>query len=146
MVFSNANYHKLLPTTVGFEPLWKELSSINMVDLPKYPPHNVVKTDTGYVLELAVAGWEKDDLDVSVQDHKLTISGCTKNEDNREYNHKGIAQRNFERTFVLGNTVRVVSSELSNGILSVALEKELPDVQKIEILGGSENRMLLAEG
>ena len=96
-----------------------------------FPPYNVKKVDEdNYVVELAVAGYDRDDIDVTVDKDTLIIKSERENDDNLEYIHKGIAGRNFTQTFTLGEYMVVKSASLDNGLLSVKIEREIPEEAK----------------
>jgi molecular chaperone IbpA len=99
-----------------------------------YPPHNVIQiNDTHYVVEVAVAGFAKDEIDVELKENVLTVRGeQAKEEDATEikYLHKGISARNFTRTFNLAENVEVRAATVKNGILAVALELIVPEEKK----------------
>jgi len=96
-----------------------------------FPPYNVKKIDSdNYVVELAVAGYEREDIDVTVDKDTLIIKSERENDDKADYLHKGIAGRNFTQTFTLGEYMIVKSASLENGLLSVKIEREIPDEAK----------------
>lgn len=98
-----------------------------------YPPYDLLKIDEdNYMLKLAVAGFTKDEVDISVENNTLTISGevSTEDADNFDYLHKGIAMRKFTRTFALGEYMEVISAEMDNGLLYVFVRREIPEEKK----------------
>lgn len=98
-----------------------------------YPPYNLVKIDDdNYMVNLAVAGFTKHEISISVENNTLTVSGeiITEDEEGIEYLHKGIAMRKFTRTFALGEYMEVISAEMDNGILYVAVRREIPEEKK----------------
>jgi len=96
-----------------------------------FPPYNVKKIDEdNYVVELAVAGYDRDDIDVTVDKDTLIIKSERENDEKSEYIHKGIAGRNFTQTFTLGEYMIVKSASLDNGLLSVKIEREIPEEAK----------------
>ena len=98
-----------------------------------YPPYDLLKIDEdNYMLKLAVAGFTKDEVDISVENNTLTISGevVTDDDDNFDYLHKGIAMRKFTRTFALGEYMEVISAEMDNGLLYVSVRREIPEEKK----------------
>jgi molecular chaperone IbpA len=116
---------------------WIEMNST--LKNTSYPPYNIVKVDEDHhEVELAVAGFNKSDINISVKDSVLTIEGKKDTDDDAEivteYVHKGIAQRNFTQTFVLAEYVRVTNATLVDGILRVSLERELPEEKKAKII------------
>jgi molecular chaperone IbpA len=111
------------PFGIGFDQLFQEFDSINKENSNVYPPHNVVKLDEDrFVIELAVAGFAESELDIE------TVEKSEKDE--REYAHKGISARKFTRRFTLAEHVVVSGASLQNGILSISLEKQVPEEKK----------------
>jgi molecular chaperone IbpA len=133
-------FSRLTKDTVGFDEVFKRLASFteNLPKIPiSYPPYNIKKTgDNTYVIEVAVAGFGKQDIELVLEDGVLTIKGQITGDDNQDYLFKGIANRAFTRTFTLADTVKVQNAELLNGMLKVWLERFIPEdkkPQKIEI-------------
>ena len=130
--------------TVGFDSLFDELENrffTNTVNGTSYPPYNIIKTDeTTYAIELALAGFDRKDVEIEIDQGDLVISGNTESKeekDTRNYMHKGIAGRAFKRVFKLADHVEVKGAEMKNGILTVSLEKQIPEAlkpRKIEVL------------
>ena len=126
------------PFFVGFN---REINkATNIYNSGNFPPYNIVQVDEDhFIIELAVAGFGEEDLDVIYQDGTVTIKG-EKEEDDAEYIHKGIATRKFTREFVLGSYLEITSANLDNGVLSVSLERNLPESMRprqIEIIRGT---------
>ena len=97
----------------------------------KYPPYNIKKVDDNrYVIELAVAGFGKTDIDIELQESKLTIRGLCDTAESTGYLYKGIAERGFKREFTLADNVEVKSSTLANGMLKIWLEAFIPEEKK----------------
>lgn len=118
---------------IGFDRMFDELNrTFASTRGDNYPPHNVIKLDdTHYVIEVAVAGFAEDEIDVELSDNVLTVKGeQSKKEQEIEYLHKGISARNFTRTFPLAENVEVRGASVKNGILSVALEQIIPEEKK----------------
>jgi molecular chaperone IbpA len=123
-----------LPTltrhAVGFERMFHDLNrtfASSKTD-GNYPPHNIVQlTDCTYQIELAVAGFAQDEIDVELKDNLLTVRGEQSKKEEVTYLHKGIGTRNFVRTFPLGEHVEVRGATVKNGILTVDLELTLPE-------------------
>jgi len=112
-----------------------------------YPPYNVARIDEdAYKIELAVAGFAEDELEIESHENVLTVTGSKSKADNDEgpdYLHRGIAERGFDKRFQLADHVFVSGAELKNGLLSISLKRELPEAlkpRKIEI--GSKPRNL----
>jgi molecular chaperone IbpA len=118
---------------IGFDSLFEQLNrNFANSKSDNYPPHNVVKLDdTHYVIEVAVAGFAEDEIDVELKENVLTVKGeQTKRETEVEYLHKGISARNFTRTFPLAEHIEVRGATVRNGILAIALEQVVPEEQK----------------
>jgi molecular chaperone IbpA len=138
--FSFSNFPKQFNTTVGFEPILKRLAEMTeaMPKIPTYPPYNIKKIDdTKYVIEMAVAGFGRQDLELELKEDTLTVKGAVNTEDG-DYLYKGIADRAFTRQFTLADTVIVKNADLINGMLKIWLERFIPEEKKpkkIEING-----------
>ena len=120
---------------VGYEPMLKRFEEAQTTlakVIPNYPPYNIVKVDENkYVIEMAVAGFGKNSLDLEFQDGTLVISGNSAlNDEDSEYLYKGIADRSFTRKFSLADTVEIKGADLVNGMLKVWLENIIPDSKK----------------
>lgn len=113
---------------LGFDHIFDELNQISAHAKDHYPPHNVVKLEEKkYLVELAVAGFGKDDVDIEVKDHVLTITGNRDRRRNPEaYVHKGISARKFKKSFRLSEYTEVSGADMSDGILTIELEVILP--------------------
>lgn len=130
----------LFKSSVGFDRLVDEFfNEPAFTNATGYPPYNISKNkDDIYDITLAVAGFKKSDIDIELEDGTLKISGTSQVLDGEEieYLHKGIAERNFVRTFKLAEYVEVKSAKLEDGILRVKLFRNVPDAlkpQKIKI-------------
>ena len=130
---------------VGADRVMKKLADIadqSVQVVAKYPPYNIKKVDEDrYVIEMAVAGFGKNELDIELADGKLKVSGNVKSDDTAEYLFKGIAERGFTREFTLADNVEVKSSSLVNGMLKVWLEAFTPEekkAKKIDITDSEE--------
>lgn len=121
---------------VGFDHLLNELDYVTKHAQDNYPPHNILRTgETEYLIELAVAGFSKDELTIEVKDRTLTILGEHASK-GREYIHRGISTKKFKRTFRLSEHVKVNGADLIDGVLSIVLKYEVPEEmrpRKIEI-------------
>ena len=150
---TGTNVKSLFPRSafVGFDHLFDELDRVARNANDHYPPHNIVKVDEHtYLVELAVAGFKRDELEIEVNDRTLSVRGEHVNQ-GREYIHKGISAKKFYRTFRLSEYVHVHGADLTDGILAVELKVVLPDEKrprKIEIGYNEEhtNAQLLNEG
>ena len=119
---------------VGFDHLFNELNRVSSRE-DSYPPHNIIQIDDdNFMVEIAVAGFSKESLDIQLKDSILTVTGSM--EDTRKYTYKGISTRKFTRNFTLSEYVEVKGAELEHGILSISLTKVIPESErpkKIEI-------------
>ena len=98
---------------------------------PGYPPYNIeVLEENRYAISLALAGFAESDLDISVEKGVLTVRGKKSDEAERKYLHQGIANRAFERKFNLADHIEVTAADLSNGLLTISLVKEIPEAMK----------------
>jgi molecular chaperone IbpA len=114
---------------IGFDSMFDELMRATSRQSTNYPPHNVLKVDeNNFVIQLAVAGFDEGDIDLQVEGQILSITGSTKrdNKYGAEYLVHGISMRDFERTFTLAEHVEVKNAEVTNGILSIELERIIP--------------------
>jgi len=129
------------PLLLGFDEIERILDRVGKGSGEGYPPYNIERlgnAEGGELLRitLAVAGFTQEQLDVSVEDSQLTISGKQEDDDDDHvYLHRGIAARHFSRTFVLADGIEVRNADLSNGLLSIDLERPEPDrlIRKVEI-------------
>jgi molecular chaperone IbpA len=112
---------------IGFDPLLETLQQVSKSSrTASYPPYNIYKDEDKYVLELAVAGFGKEDITITVKELQLTVEGQLEASD-KEPIHKGIATRDFKQNFVLAEYVVVKGAELKDGMLRITLEQELPE-------------------
>ncbi|MEM9668556.1 MAG: Hsp20 family protein [Pseudomonadota bacterium] len=125
----------LYRTMVGFDRLANMIDTASRLDGAQgYPPYNIERLDEdAFAIELAVAGFAEDDLDIETKDGLLTVSGRIhkdENADEREFLHRGIAERGFIRRFQLADHVVVTGADLRNGLLRIELVRELPEAKK----------------
>ena len=134
-------------STVGFDRLFDMLESSGLGQgQENYPPFDLIKAgDNDYRIELAVAGFRPEEIDITAQQNVLVVSG-RKSEESEEkgsdYIYRGIANRSFERRFALADHIQVRGADLKDGLLSIALRREIPEAmkpRKIDI-GGSQQR------
>ena len=135
-------------STVGFDRLFDMLENSSMGgNGENYPPFDLIKLgDNDYRIELAVAGFKPDEIDITAQQNVLIVSG-RKNEDSEEkgsdYIYRGIANRSFERRFALADHIQVRGADLKDGLLSIELIREIPEAmkpRKIDISTGSSDQ------
>jgi molecular chaperone IbpA len=134
MVMDPFDFSPLFRSTIGYDRLARLLDSATRVDSSEaaYPPYNIEKTgEDAYRLTMAVAGFSRDEIDITVHENALTVTGKAKNGDNGgRYLHRGIARRAFERRFTLADHLKVVGASLDNGMLHVDLVREVPEAMK----------------
>ncbi len=112
------------PLLLGFDEFERALERISKASSDGYPPYNIERVgEDALRITLAVAGFGKDDLSVSVEDNQLTIRGKHADEPDKVYLHRGIAARQFQKSFVLAEGIKVGGASLDNGLLSVDLER-----------------------
>ena len=132
------NWEPFKPFSVGFDNLFDDFDrmlSFNSASINHYPPYNIRKVnDTDYVIELAVAGFGKKDIEVKSQENTLTIKSTDKKDEvldkDESVLHRGISQRSFKRSFTVAEDVVVKGADLKDGLLSVKLERIIPDEKK----------------
>jgi molecular chaperone IbpA len=130
------DFAPLYRSTVGFDHLASLLDSISNTDRsqPAFPPYNIELLEKDkYRITMAVAGFAEADINLESQNNMLTVSANRSDraeEPKRAYLHQGIAERNFKRQFRLADHVKVVSATLENGLLHIALEREVPEAMK----------------
>jgi len=127
------------PFFLGFEPLERLLERTAKGGGDGYPPYNIEETsDGGIAITLAVAGFTRDDIAVTVEDRELVIKGRQNEAEAKTFLHRGIAARQFLRSFVLAEGIEVKSAALENGLLRILLTRpdNKPQVRVIEIKSG----------
>lgn len=126
------DFAPLFRSTVGFDRLFDLLDgAMRFEAADDYPPYNIEKTgEDAYRITMAVAGFGPDELSITTQPNLLVVAGQKAKQDNVQYLHHGLATRAFERRFDLADYVRVKDANLENGLLSVALVREIPEAMK----------------
>nr|MDQ4088385.1 Hsp20 family protein [Pseudomonadota bacterium] len=119
-------------STVGFDRLFDMLETSGMGQTQEnYPPFDLIKLDENkYRIELAVAGFGPDEIDITAQQNQLIVSGRKNDDSGASYIHRGIATRSFERRFALADHIQVRGADLKDGLLSIELEREIPEAMK----------------
>lgn len=114
------------PFVIGFDKVFDQLQEMGtnaVKNAPNWPPYNIKQVnDNKYVIEMAVAGFAKQDIEVTLEGNKLVIKGESKDADNENYLWKGIANRAFQRTFTLNDAIEIKDAEITNGMLKVWLQ------------------------
>ena len=126
-------FNELFAHTIGLDGLFKQLVRTNQVN-SSFPPSNIVEVAGGTLVEVALAGYSKEDISVVVNEGVLSIEGAGKEDDQTTHIHKGIATRKFKRSFRLGEYVEVKSADFSNGLLTVTLEEIIPEEKKPKVI------------
>jgi len=146
------DFSPLFRSTIGFDRLARMVDTASRVDggASSYPPYNIEKTgEDSYRLTMAVAGFSQGELDITVHENSLTVSGKAESRDeNGRYLHRGIARRAFERRFSLADHIKVHGASLDNGLLHIDLVREVPEAMKprtIAITGGEPTRPPVSE-
>ena len=135
-------WNSLRPFSVGFDSIFDEFD--RMLESTErystnYPPYNIKRVnDTDYKIEVALAGYAKDDIEVELKDSTLTVRNKTKEQTVDEKGngviHKGISTRQFERAFTISEDIKVKDAELKNGLLTIDLERIIPDEKKSRLI------------
>ena len=145
------DFSPLYRSVVGFDRLASLLETAAADAATGYPPYNIERTDeNAYRIDIAVAGFRGEELNVEVKENLLTVTGRKAANDDaaRKYLHRGLAERNFERKFQVADYVVVVDASLADGLLSISLKRELPEALKprtIAITTGVQGSLLEGE-
>ena len=131
------NFNQLTPYAVGFDRVFDNLARYmdNTVQSTGFPPYNIRKDgDYGYVIEMALAGFSKKDIEVEVADGTLSVRSVKENVDDDADLYRGIAYRKFNRKFTLADDVVVNGVSLANGMLNIDLERVVPEEKKPRLI------------
>jgi molecular chaperone IbpA len=134
-------FNQLRPVTIGFDNVFDHFERMfdddfRTLSVPNFPPYNIVKTGSNtYDVELALAGYSKKDIDISLEEGVLTIKSIKSKEekeveDNNGVLHQGIAKRYFSKAFTIADDVEVKAAELKDGLLKVSMERIIPEHKK----------------
>lgn len=137
------------PLLLGFEHFERALDRVNKVSSDGYPPYNVEQIgENALRITLAVAGFTMDDLAITIEDNQLVVRGRQKDDGARVYLHRGIAARQFQRSFVLAEGIEVSGAWLDNGLLHIDLVRPEPEVcvRTIEIRSGKSGHVVAVTG
>ncbi len=127
------DFSPLYRSVVGFDRLAALLDAAAAAgESTGYPPYNIETVgENAYRIEMAVAGFKPDELNIEVKENVLTVQGKkAANDDSRKFLHRGLAERNFERRFQLADYVVVTEADLSDGLLAISLKREVPEAKK----------------
>ncbi|GJC06397.1 Hsp20 family protein [Aeromonas hydrophila] len=127
----NLDFSHLYSNAVGFERMARELEGLFEQKTAAYPPYNIEKRDhDGYRITVAVAGFEREELELETENGTLKVKGRKAAADERQFLHRGIAERDFELAFKLSLHVEVQGAKLEHGLLTIDLARELPEALK----------------
>ena len=132
-------FNQLRPLSVGFDDMFDHFESMFDIPTVNYPPYNLVKTgDNKFNIEIALAGFNKKDINITSENGMLTIESKqdekSKDTKDGEVIHKGISQRYFKRSFTIADDVEIKGAELKDGLLKVSMEKIIPDAKKLKTI------------
>jgi molecular chaperone IbpA len=131
---------------IGFDDLYKDLMRAAGTDDTSYPRYNVIKSgEFNYRIEMALAGYTEDSLDIEFTDRLLVVTGNKENDESVEYVHKGLSNKKFRREFKLAENVIVTSANFVNGLLIIELKIEIPEEKRIKKIPIQKPK-LLTEG
>jgi len=137
-------FNSLKPFSIGFDDMFDQFENMlgngGLTMQSNYPPYNIIKTGRdNYAIEVALAGFNKNDVEVEVEDNLLTVKTKQVDKSNQDLEdgeiiHKGISQRQFARSFTIAEDVRVNDAELKDGLLTIACERVVPDYKKKKLI------------
>ena len=137
-------FNSLKPFSIGFDDMFDQFENMlgngGLAMQSNYPPYNIIKTGRdNYAIEVALAGFNKNDVEVEVEDNLLTVKTKQVDKSNQDLEdgeiiHKGISQRQFARSFTISEDVRVNDAELKDGLLTIACERVVPDYKKKKLI------------
>lgn len=131
------NFNQLTPYAVGYDRIFDHLNNYvsNNVTSTGFPPYNISKGgDYNYVIEMALAGFSKKDIEIEVADGTLTIRSTKENEESEDTIHRGISYRKFNRKFTIADDIVVNDASLENGMLQINLERIVPEEKKPRLI------------
>ena len=124
------SFGRFRPFAIGFDRFFEDIERVSSIN-DNFPPYNVIKSsEDSYLIELAVAGFNKDELNIEYKDAILTVTGDNTTRQDLDIVHKGISERSFRRSWTLGDHVKVKSATVVNGLLVLSLEREIPESEK----------------
>ena len=136
-------FNSLRPLSIGFDDMFDQFESMlgngSLAVQSNYPPYNIRKAGKDkYAIEVAVAGFNKDDVEVEYEDNLLTVKTkqvkMAEEKDDDEVIHRGISQRSFARSFTIADDVKVNGAELKDGLLTISCEKIIPEAKKKRLI------------
>ena len=125
-------WNDLRPFSIGFDNLFDQFDHYLDNRSTSFPPYNIVKgkDELNWTIEMALAGYSKKDIEVKYADNTITIKSVHKDEEDKDMLHRGIAKRHFTRSFTTADVVELQGAEMKDGMLSIALEKIVPEAKK----------------
>ena len=136
-------FNSLRPLSIGFDDMFDQFESMlgngNLAVQSNYPPYNIRKAGKdNFLIEIAIAGFNKDDVEVEYEDNLLTVKTKdvkrTEEKEGDEVIHRGISQRSFARSFTIADDVKVDGAELKDGLLTISCEKIIPEIKKKRLI------------
>ena len=136
-------FNSLIPFSIGFDDMFYQFESIlengSLAVQSNYPPYNIRKVGNDkYAIEVAIAGFNKEDVEVEYEDNLLTVKTKqfekSEQKEGDELIHRGISQRSFARSFTIADDVKVNSAELKDGLLTISCEKIIPEIKKKRLI------------
>ena len=129
--------NKFIPYSIGFDDLFDRLFDMDLESSSSYPPYNISKVDdNNYIIEMALAGFNKDDIEIELADSELTVRSKKREDSNKDVNliHQGISHRSFNRKFTLSEEILVKNAEMKDGMLIIKLQKFIPENKKPKLI------------
>ena len=129
--------NKFIPYSIGFDDLFDRLFDMDLESSSSYPPYNISKVDdNNYIIEMALAGFNKDDIEIELADSELTVRSKKRENSTKDVNliHQGISHRSFNRKFTLSEEILVKNAEMKDGMLIIKLQKFIPENKKPKLI------------
>jgi len=115
----------------GLDNIFNALQQFDRNPPAKYPPHNIIRNGDKYVLEFALAGWSEDEIKVELEKNVLRVTGQkSETDESGDFVHRGIANRNFNSQFTIGDNIEIIGGELVNGVLTINMDIIIPEEDK----------------
>ena len=135
MTYDLLNFDPFKNFSIGFDRMFDSLSEVSKLNTTGFPPYNIKKVGEGkYQISFAVAGFDKNDIEVSCKENTLKVSGKINVPKETEYLYKGIAERAFNQSFKLADFTNVIDAEMKDGMLHINLEQNLPEEKKAKTI------------
>ena len=129
--------NKFIPYSIGFDNLFDRLFDMDLESSSTYPPYNISKVDdNNYIIEMALAGFNRDDIEIELADSELTVRSKKRENSTKDVNliHQGISHRSFNRKFTLSEEILVKNAEMKDGMLIIKLQKFIPENKKPKLI------------